>query len=162
MCLTAEGEQERTWGPYPTLRKTLEGRRVPDRYYGPTTVSDNGFERMRRLLETAIVVREQRAEIAEAEEETGAGLLARDLGVLILQLLGAADELVGEARALAGVFRDVTVRGQEQLERELDRVRQEGARSDPQENGHRERPDDRICEGLQILRQLQRRLQGLR
>jgi len=42
--LTEEVSRERKWGQFPVLRKALEGKRVPDSYYGPTSVSDNMFE----------------------------------------------------------------------------------------------------------------------
>lgn len=37
--LTEEGSRERMWGKYPSLRKALENKRIPDSYYGPTSMT---------------------------------------------------------------------------------------------------------------------------
>ena len=50
--LTEEGSRERMWGKYPSLRKALENKRIPDSYYGPTSISDNMFDAMVRLLQS--------------------------------------------------------------------------------------------------------------
>ena len=64
--LTDKALAERMWGPFPALRIILESKRVPDRYFGPTSVSDNVFDKMERLLIMAILVRENRRDIVEA------------------------------------------------------------------------------------------------
>ncbi len=56
--LTEEGSRERMWGKYPSLRKALENKRIPDSYYGPTSISDNMFDAMVRFVTIAILVRE--------------------------------------------------------------------------------------------------------
>ena len=56
--LTEEGSRERVWGKYPSLRKALENKRIPDSYYGPTSISDNMFDAMVRFVTIAILVRE--------------------------------------------------------------------------------------------------------
>jgi hypothetical protein len=45
-------------GKYPSLRKALENKRIPDSYYGPTSISDNMFDAMVRFVTIAILVRE--------------------------------------------------------------------------------------------------------
>jgi hypothetical protein len=57
---------ERMWGPLPALRMILESKRVPDRYFGPTSVSDNVFNKIERLLIMAILVHENRRDIVGA------------------------------------------------------------------------------------------------
>jgi hypothetical protein len=54
--LTEEGSRERMWGKYPSLRKALENKRIPDSYYGP--ISDNMFDAMVGFVTIAILVRE--------------------------------------------------------------------------------------------------------
>jgi hypothetical protein len=44
----------------------LESKRVPDRYFGPTSVSDNVFNKIERLLIMAILVHENRRDIVGA------------------------------------------------------------------------------------------------
>jgi hypothetical protein len=53
-------------GQFPALRKVLEAKSVPDRYYGPTSVSDTVFDRVHCLMTMAILVHENRGELAAA------------------------------------------------------------------------------------------------
>ena len=53
------------WGQFPALRLLLEPKRVPDRYYGPTSVSDTVFSQIERLLTMAILLHENRHEVLE-------------------------------------------------------------------------------------------------
>jgi hypothetical protein len=46
------------WGKYPSLRKALENKGIPDSYYDPTSISDNMFDAMVRFVTIAILVRE--------------------------------------------------------------------------------------------------------
>jgi hypothetical protein len=61
--LTEKAMSERKWGCFPALRLILESKRVPDHYYGPSSVSDNSFDRTCRIMEIDILVHEHRAEI---------------------------------------------------------------------------------------------------
>jgi len=56
--LTEEGSREHMWGKNPKLRKALENKRIPDSYYGPTSISDNMFDAIVRFVTIAILVRE--------------------------------------------------------------------------------------------------------
>ena len=56
--LTEEALQERLWGKYPSLRKLLQKKKIPDNYYGFSSVCDNIFDRTSRLLEVTILVKE--------------------------------------------------------------------------------------------------------
>lgn len=69
MSLTREAEQDRMWEPFPALRKVLEDKRVPNRFYGPSSISDNIFEQFRRLLEIEILVSEHASIIRDAANE---------------------------------------------------------------------------------------------
>ena len=51
MSLTEKAYQERKWGSFPALRQALEDKQIPSNYFGPTSVSDNMFEAMNRLIE---------------------------------------------------------------------------------------------------------------
>jgi hypothetical protein len=64
--LTEEAVRERMWGPFPTLRRILESKPVPDRYHGPTSVSDTVFSQIERLLTMAILLHENRREVLQA------------------------------------------------------------------------------------------------
>ena len=55
--LTEEGSREHMWMKNPNLRKALENKRIPDFYYGPTTISDNMFDEIVRFVTIAILVR---------------------------------------------------------------------------------------------------------
>jgi hypothetical protein len=63
--LTDEAVRERMWGPFPALRRILETKAVPDRYHGSTSVSDNVFSQIERLLTMAILLHENRGEVLE-------------------------------------------------------------------------------------------------
>ncbi len=54
--LTVEDSRERIWGKYPSLRKALENKPIPDSYYGPTLISDNMFDAMVRFVTMRISV----------------------------------------------------------------------------------------------------------
>jgi len=64
--LTPKAEHERTWGWIPALGKLLGEQRVPDHYFGPTSVSDNEFKKVQRLMKIYILICENRCEIAKA------------------------------------------------------------------------------------------------
>jgi hypothetical protein len=66
--LSAESIEARKWAPFPTLSSILPDKRVPEHYYGPTSVSDNVFDRVNRLLEVLVIVRENTALIRAAIE----------------------------------------------------------------------------------------------
>ena len=63
--LTDEAYAQRKWGPFPGLRLALQDKRVPDHYYGPTSVSNNVFEHVRRLMEISILTEENEATICD-------------------------------------------------------------------------------------------------
>jgi len=54
--LTEKALNERMWGKYPTLRKILEQKKIPDEYYGSTSVTDNIFDRNEGLLKLIILL----------------------------------------------------------------------------------------------------------
>ena len=56
--LSNEALHERKWGRYPTLDRLLGHHSVPSHLYGPTSVSDNVFDRLTRLLEVAFTIKE--------------------------------------------------------------------------------------------------------
>lgn len=66
--LSPKALEARMWGPFPTLSSILPDKRVPDHYYGPTSVSDNVFNRIERLLEVMAIVRENTPLIRAAIE----------------------------------------------------------------------------------------------
>lgn len=54
---------ERMWGWIPTLGKMLSGKRIPDHYFGPSSVSDNAFDRITRIMKISILIQESSDEI---------------------------------------------------------------------------------------------------
>ncbi|HOD79107.1 MAG TPA: hypothetical protein PLB95_05605 [Syntrophales bacterium] len=79
MSLTAEAYNNRKWGFLPALRKILEGKRVPDSYYGLTSVHDDIFDAMIRLMEIAVLTSEYKDLIKENAASIGQEEVWRDL-----------------------------------------------------------------------------------
>ena len=77
--LTKEAYNERAWGPLPALRKVLENKKVPDEYYGPSSVSDNMFASIGRLMKITILVNEYENDIKEMAESIGLKEVHQDL-----------------------------------------------------------------------------------
>ena len=63
MSLTEQGLYELKWGWIPTLGKMLSKKRIPDRYYGPTSAHDNASEAVQRLMEISILIQDNFDEI---------------------------------------------------------------------------------------------------
>jgi hypothetical protein len=53
---TFEAIEEDKWGQYPALRKIFQTKRLPDSYFGPTSVSGNFFEHLPQTFEIALLV----------------------------------------------------------------------------------------------------------
>jgi len=101
--LTEEALRERMWGKFPALRQALEDKRVPDRYYGPTSVSDNLFAALHRSLEIAILAREHEVAVRETAEAVGREPMYHDLDRLYWELQAASSflrEQADDVRAL--------------------------------------------------------------
>ena len=74
--------REREWHQFPALRQALENSQVPDQYYGWTSVSDNIFDQVSRLMTKAILVREYEGKIIEAAASAGKEQMREDLRLL--------------------------------------------------------------------------------
>jgi hypothetical protein len=61
--LSEKGLYERKWGWIPTLGQLLSAKQIPEHYFGVASVSDNPFDRVRRLMEISILIQENRAEL---------------------------------------------------------------------------------------------------
>jgi hypothetical protein len=61
--LTEEAIYERMWGQFPTLGKILATKTIPDHYFGLSSISDNEFNRVQRLMRISILLRENCNEI---------------------------------------------------------------------------------------------------
>ena len=85
------------WGQFPVLRKALEGKRVPDSCYGPTSVSDNMFEALHRLVEVAILAREYEGAVRETADAVGPDGMFRDLDRLRMEIEAASSFLREQA-----------------------------------------------------------------
>jgi len=96
--LTIRAMEEMKWADFPVLRKALENKEIPDSYYGLTSISDNMFEALGRLVEIAVLAREHRDSILEVAESQGKYEMYRDLQSLIGQLEGASSFFREQAR----------------------------------------------------------------
>lgn len=94
--LTEEGYRERKWGPFPALRKVLETRRLPDSYFGWTSVSDNMFDQLQRTVEISLLACECELDLRNTAQTGGSNDLINDL-VRLSQQLQAARSLIDDA-----------------------------------------------------------------
>ena len=86
MCLTAEAYRERKWGEFPTLRKALEDKEIPSKYYGLTSASDDMFDHMIRLSHIAVLASESENDIKQVAALVGRGEMYQDLHKLACDL----------------------------------------------------------------------------
>ena len=103
MSLTEEAYEERKWGPFPALRQTLATKQIPDRYFGLSSVSDNMFARLNRLLEISVLVEEYGEEIADATPDVGVGETIRDIERLEEMLHDTANRFEAQAEQIRSV-----------------------------------------------------------
>ena len=55
--LTEEAMWEREWERFPGLGRLLGAKQIPDRFFGFSSISDNAFDDIRRLMKISILVR---------------------------------------------------------------------------------------------------------
>ena len=99
--LTDEARFEREWGYAPELAKILSGKKIPDHYFGPSSVSDNRFEQVERALKHAILLHEYEKDIlSEAQniDHERRAQLRRDLLRLREKLSGWLSGLSDDKR----------------------------------------------------------------
>jgi hypothetical protein len=88
--LTKEALHERKWGRFPSLGRVLGEYPVPSHHYGFSSVSDNIFSQINRLLEIAATV-QGHADVIRAVTDTEiATRLPHDLDHLAHQLQEAS------------------------------------------------------------------------
>jgi hypothetical protein len=63
---SVESIEARKWAQFPALGSILQNKRVPEHYYGITSLSDNVFDQVNGLHEVLVIVRENTALIAAA------------------------------------------------------------------------------------------------
>ena len=105
--LTYEAMRQRKWGGFPVLRKALENQDIPERYFGITSVSDNRFEDLQRLVETSVLAREFRSSIQETAQSQGRYEMFENLQLLIRELEGASASLQGMADEIQSICNEV-------------------------------------------------------
>jgi hypothetical protein len=101
--LTEEALRERKWGRFPALRKALEDKCIPNSYYGPTSVSDNVFGELNRLVEIAILAREHQSVVRDITQSVGREQMYRDLLQLRDDLGAASSFFKQQAEAIEAV-----------------------------------------------------------
>lgn len=104
MSLLPAAYEKRMWGDFPTLRSILKDAKVADHHYGPSTASDNIFDRVQRLLEVALIVQDNKeATIAALNRDDPRDPLAKDLFAL-KRAMNWAESYVG---AVAGEIEEL-------------------------------------------------------
>jgi DNA repair ATPase RecN len=66
--LTEWAYRERKWGPFPILRRALEDKKIPSKYYGLTSADDNLMDSLNRLVEISILTRKYEEAIKELSQ----------------------------------------------------------------------------------------------
>lgn len=66
MSLTEQALYERTWGEFPELAKILDRKQLGPEWTGYTSVSDNVFDRVERLLKLFALIQENEPEVYDA------------------------------------------------------------------------------------------------
>jgi hypothetical protein len=66
VCLTDKALKDRFWGSLDNIRILLEGRKIPDSYYGHSSASDNPFDAVSRNLKLLVLVSENKKSITDA------------------------------------------------------------------------------------------------
>jgi hypothetical protein len=79
ISLTDEALQALKWGHFPALRKVIEHKEIPSKYYGTTRASDNIFYRFQRLQEIALLVVEYEGDIKKMAKDVGRDEICSDL-----------------------------------------------------------------------------------
>lgn len=95
--LTSEAINKRKWGPFPALRRILGSRPAPESYFGPSSVSDNVFDWLCRIIEVALTSCKCEQDITGAVQDTGSNQIAEDL-----------DKLQGELHAAMSFIEDTS------------------------------------------------------
>lgn len=86
MSLTKEAYLERKWARFPALRQALEDKNLPGHYYGPSSISDNLFDQMTRLVEISKLAIEYKEEILSLSESVSLKELTHELNNLTAML----------------------------------------------------------------------------
>jgi hypothetical protein len=106
--LTEKAAQDRKWAGFPTLRLLLETKRIPDLYFGATSVSDNIFNKLNRLIEINILVEENRKEIIENLGQDSAVHLVEELYNLRGELLNMSQMIRAASDGIERIVRRET------------------------------------------------------
>jgi len=105
--LTEKGRFEQMWGWIPTLGKLLSGKKIPDNYFGYSSVDDNAFDSIKRLMMISILIQENSDEIKnqvtlqpELKEQ-----LFRELNNVVGALESAARNFNDESERISKIVR---------------------------------------------------------
>ena len=71
ISLTEEALRALKWGHFPALRKVIEHKEIPSKYYGTTRALDNIFDKFQRLQEIALLVVEYESDIKKMAKDVG-------------------------------------------------------------------------------------------
>ncbi len=102
--LREEATSERKWGWLPALRLILEEKPIPDHYLGPFSESDNIIFQVQRLIEIAISIKENRAEIFGKLDGESHDEIVEDLCRLRKAFLHTEDVLQNTRRDIENII----------------------------------------------------------
>lgn len=100
--LTEKALHDRMWGWIPTLGQILSEKQIPDRYFGYSSVSDNSFDRITRLMKITILIQEN---LEEIKKRLPSNInLREDLNNVAWALEGTAREMQEQSKQLHGII----------------------------------------------------------
>jgi hypothetical protein len=102
--LIEEAMYERMWGQFPTLGEILGAKTIPDHYFGPTSISDNEFDRVQRLMRIAILPGENSNEIKTQLDDLAGYRLREELHHVAIILEETAQRFHARSLELANIF----------------------------------------------------------
>ena len=79
ISLTEEALRALKWGHFPALRKVIEHKEIPLKYYGTTRALDNIFDKFQRLQEVALLVVEYESDIKKMAKDVGRDEICSEL-----------------------------------------------------------------------------------
>jgi len=104
--LTDKALCERRWGKFPVLRLAIENRTLSGHHYGWTSVDDNIFQKLPRVLEIGFLALESRGQIREVASTEGWGGMHRDVELLSNELRALGELLKQVARDVESLHRE--------------------------------------------------------
>lgn len=103
--LTDKAMRDREWNSFPALRQAFEDKRIPDVYFGLSSVSDNMFASLHRLLKISVLVREYEKNVRHLAQTVSHYEIYSDLRRLEEDLIRASSLFTNFAKEVGNVCR---------------------------------------------------------